>query len=367
MRWERPVDNLWQPPAPENQPGTSQDGSSPLKVVVLLLPPLSLSTVGAIVDPLAAANRLGGQRYYDIQLASLDGAPVALTSGSRLPVDIALPLLFHCQALIVASDAYLPGDEEALILPQLARLQRFGVAFGSTRGGTGWLAHARLLEERRVAVHWDEMSLYRERFPNLIHCSSLYEIDADRFTASSSQVVLDMMLFVIAQQISPELADNIARQQGLERIRPGHEKQTVPAESRISQHPIKLTEALQVMEANIEEPLTSDEIAGCVGISRRQLERLFKQTLNTLPSKYYQVLRLERSRQLIVRTQKSIVQIGLSCGFSSGSHFATAYRAHFAVTPREERARATLSGCVVSHTTATTAIAEADQEQELKC
>ena len=350
MRWERPVEEFALPA--EGRGGFAAAGHAPLKVVVLLLPPLSLSTLGALVDPLTEANRLGGQRYYDVALASVDGAPFALSNGSRLPVDTALPLLVHCHALIVASDAYLPADDEAPLLAQLTRLQRFGVAFGATRGGTGWLASAGLLDERRVAVHWDEMALFRERFPKLIHCASLYEIDADRFTASSSQVVLDMMLFVIAQQISPELADAIARQHGLDRIRPGHEKQIVPAESRISQHPPKLTEALQVMEANIEEPLTSDEIASCVGISRRQLERLFKQTLSTLPSKYYQTLRLERSRQLIVRTQKSIVQIGLSCGFSSGSHFATAYRAHFGITPREERARATLSGCVGSHATA---------------
>ena len=357
MRWERPVENLWQPPVSENGAIAS------LKVTVLLLPPVSLSTLGAILDPLNEANQLGGQHYYDVQIASFDGAPVRLTSGNRLPVDIALPRVFHCHALIVASDTYLPEEEmESVIEPQLSRLQRFGVAFGATRGGTGWLAHAGLLEERRVAVHWDEMSLYREHFPNLIHCSSLYEIDADRFTASSSQVVRDMMLFVIAQQISPELANRIAQQQGLDRIRPGHEKQSVPAESRISQHPQKLTEALQVMEANIEEPLTSDEIANCVGISRRQLERLFKQTMNTLPSKYYQVLRLERSRQLIVRTQKSIVQIGLSCGFSSGSHFATAYRAHFSITPREERARASLSGCVTRNSTSAQIISGLPQE-----
>lgn len=155
--------------------------------------------------------------------------------------------------------------------------------------------------------------------------------------------MLEMMLFVIAQQLSPQLADDIARQLGLDRIRPGHEKQAVPASSRISPHPPKLSEALLVMEANIEEPLGSDEIADCVGISRRQLERLFKQNLDVLPSKYYQVLRLERARQSILRTRQSIVQIGLSCGFSSGSHFATAYRSHFGITPREDRLRAALA------------------------
>lgn len=345
MRWERPLDDLL-PPNPAAAPGG--DDHAPLRIVVLPVPPVSLGALGAIVDPLAEANRLGRRRYYDIALASVDGAPVALANGTRLPVDLALSSLLFCHALIVASDTCQPGEADGPLLAQLDRLRRFGAAFGGNRGGTGWLAAAGLLGERRVAVHWEDMALFRERHPDFIQCTSLYEVDGDRLTASSSQATLDMMLFIVSQQTSPQLADAVARQMGLDRIRPGHEKQSVPSSSRIAQHPEKLTEALLVMEANLEEPLTSDEIAQCVGISRRQLERLFKRSLNELPSKYYQTLRLQRAHQLIIRTQKSIVQIGLSCGFSSGSHFATAYRAHFGITPREERARATLTGSVAA-------------------
>jgi transcriptional regulator GlxA family with amidase domain len=74
-------------------------------------------------------------------------------------------------------------------------------------------------------------------------------------------------------------------------------------------------------------------------VSRRQLERLFKQHLGTVPSKYYLELRLSRARQLLQQTSKSIVQIGLACGFSSGPHFSSTYRSHFGITPREERAQ----------------------------
>lgn len=346
MRWEQAVEHDWGPPAAHRAAVRPGDGHRPLDVVALLLPPVSLSTLGTIVDPFAEANRLGGQRYYEIRLISVDGAPVALSGGGRITVNGSLPLLAHCHALFVACDVHQPGADEANILAQLTRVGRMGAALGGNRGGAGWLARAGLLDDRRVAVHWEEMAFYRERHPDILHCASLYEIDVDRLTASSNQAMMDMVLFLIAQQVSPPLAEDIARHFGIDRIRPGREKQAVPASSRISQHPPKLSEALLVMEANLEEPLSSDEIAGCVGISRRQLERLFKQNLNTLPSKYYQVLRLERARQLIVRTPQSIVQIGLSCGFSSGSHFATAYRAHFGITPREDRARTTLTNTI---------------------
>ena len=43
------------------------------------------------------------------------------------------------------------------------------------------------------------------------------------------------------------------------------------------------------------------------------------------------------ARQMLQQTSTSIVQIGLSCGFSSGPHFSSAYRNFFGVTPREDR------------------------------
>jgi transcriptional regulator GlxA family with amidase domain len=107
---------------------------------------------------------------------------------------------------------------------------------------------------------------------------------------------------------------------------------------RKTAHP-KLAEALALMKANFEEPLPGDDIARLVGVSRRQLERLFKQHLDTLPSKHYLELRLAHARLLLQDSSQSILQVGLACGFSSGPHFSSTYRAHFGITPREERSR----------------------------
>jgi transcriptional regulator GlxA family with amidase domain len=91
------------------------------------------------------------------------------------------------------------------------------------------------------------------------------------------------------------------------------------------------------MEANIGEPLSTEDIARLVGVSRRQLERLFRQHLDALPARWYLELRLERARRLLRESAQSILQIGLSCGFASAPHFSNAYRSHFGRTPRDER------------------------------
>jgi transcriptional regulator GlxA family with amidase domain len=125
----------------------------------------------------------------------------------------------------------------------------------------------------------------------------------------------------------------------VDRVRGKDERQRVALQARFGALQPKLTEAVALMEANIEEPLSTDDIAGLAGVSRRQLERLFKQYLGSLPSRYYLELRLQRARKLLLETNYSIVQVGLMCGFSSGSHFSTAFGALFGNTPREERQR----------------------------
>ncbi len=185
--------------------------------------------------------------------------------------------------------------------------------------------------------NWRWQDDFAERFPKVIATSHLFDWDRDRLTACGGMSVLDLLLAVLARDHGAELAGAVSEELVVERIREGGERQRIPLQNRLgSSHP-KLTQAVLLMEANIEEPLTTDEIAQHVCVSRRQLERIFKQYLNRVPSQYYLELRLNKARQMLMQTSKSIIQIGLSCGFSSGPHFSSAYRNFFGATPREDR------------------------------
>ena len=98
-----------------------------------------------------------------------------------------------------------------------------------------------------------------------------------------------------------------------------------------------LIEAAALMEANLEEPLSLDEIAALVGVSRRQIERLFKRYVGEVPTKYYLDMRLRRARGLLLQTAMSIMDIAVACGFQSPPHFSKCYRNMFGHTPSAER------------------------------
>jgi transcriptional regulator GlxA family with amidase domain len=90
------------------------------------------------------------------------------------------------------------------------------------------------------------------------------------------------------------------------------------------------------MQNNIEDPLTPDEIAEVVGVSTRQMERLFAKHLGLSPKRYYLQMRLDKARELLRQTSLSVTEICVACGFRSPSHFSKSYRAAFNVAPSQE-------------------------------
>jgi len=75
-------------------------------------------------------------------------------------------------------------------------------------------------------------------------------------------------------------------------------------------HP-KLVATIALMEAGLEAPLSCRRLAQAVGLSSRQLERLFAQHLGTAPMRYYLRLRLFQARRLLKQTSMSVLRIGL--------------------------------------------------------
>jgi len=210
---------------------------------------------------------------------------------------------------------------------------------GAIGTGAAWLAEAGLLRGRRATVHWPQIAALAERHPDMIVSQQRFEIDGHRLTCAGETASQDMLIHWLGQQHGERMTQSLVALLGLERLRGRDERQRQPQAARPGGGSAKLAEALQLMEANLAEPLPTEDIARLVGLSRRQLERLFKQYMDALPSRWYVGLRLQLAQRMLRQGSQSILQIGLSCGFASASHFSNAYRAHFGHTPRDERSQ----------------------------
>ena len=310
------------------------------RVGLLLLPGFGLGPLAGVVEPLLASQALLEGAAWEALPLSLDAAPVRAAGGAWVAAGAAAQAPPLALALVLAEQMPEPNDP---LLPPVAQWLRqqaaAGVPLGGIGSGAAWLAAAGLLAGHRATVHWPHIAELIERHPEVVVSQQRIEIDRGRLSAAGHDASRGLMLHWLALHHGERLAQEVATALGLERLRPIDERQRVPSAARVGTGSAKLAEAVALMEANLGEPLSTEDIARLAGVSRRQLERLFKQHLDALPSRWYLSLRLQRARRLLRDSPQSILQIGLACGFASGPHFSNAYRAHFGHTPRDERSQ----------------------------
>lgn len=320
---------------------TTSAHDAPRQVGFVLLPGFSLLAQACAIEPLIVANGLAERRLYGVTTFGIDGRPVASVAELALtPHGVAgsdarhLDLLFVCAPPLAAEVA---RDASDTLLAWLKRLAQRGVMLGGIAGGTQWLARAGVLDGYRASIPYASADTFSRAFPAIHVSHQLFEIDRDRLTCGGGTAAMDMLMTLIGQQQGAGLAQRISEHFVCERIRMADEPQQLPLRSRLGNAPESLLDAVALMEANIEEPLTTHELSAHLGISRRQLERLFKKHLQAVPSRYYLNLRLQRARRLLRESDQAVGDIALAHGFSSGAHFSTSYRHHFGISPRDER------------------------------
>ncbi len=303
----------------------------------LLAPGYSMLPVTAALEPLRLANMLSGEELFRWSVANLGDRPLTASSGMTLATTsdmdglVEVDILFVCAGLEVNKIPARPLGQ------WLRRLAGRRTVLGAMCTGTWLLARAELLNGYRCTIHWENMASMREQFPRLIVSSELFEIDRDRYTCAGGTSALDMMLNLIATSHGQQLAGQISEECMCERIRGRNDRQRIPLMHRLGTSQPKLIRAVSLMEANLEEPISLDELAAYTELSRRQLERLFQKYLDCAPTRYYLELRLARARQLLLQTSMSVFDVAFACGFVSAPHFSKCYRDLFGIPPRDER------------------------------
>lgn len=308
----------------------------PTRYGFLIVPEFSMMAFAAAIDQLRMANRLSGKLLYEWVVLGDEGGNV--TASNHLSLEATairdagrFDAVFVCGGTNI--EQRFSRSRNAWLREQAARK----VAIGAICTGTYLVAGAGLLDGYRCTIHWENMAGLREEFPQLVISPDLFEVDNDRYTCAGGSAAMDMMVYLVAQKHGWELATQIAEEFLVERIRGQNDRQRLPLRLQLGASQPKLADAVAYMEANLEELISLDEIAFHVGLSRRQLERLFQKYLHCVPTRYYMRLRLMHARQLLLQTSMPIVDIAYASGFVSTPHFSKCYREFFGIPPREER------------------------------
>lgn len=307
------------------------------RVGFLLVDNFTMISLASAIEPLRMANQLSGQPLYEWIMLTETGAPVRASDQILVTPDHSIQDCGQLDMMILCGGVGVVNARSRALRIWVQQLAKRRVKLGAVCTGSYLLADAGVLTGYRCTLHWEYMASFKEAFPQLETSNALYCIDRDRLTCSGGTVPMDMMLHLIEKEHSSALSIAICDMFLCERIREGQEEQRVPLRHMVGTAQPKLAEVVALMEANLEEPLTLDELACYVALSRRQVERLFQRHVKCSPSRYYLNLRLKRARQLLRQTSLSIIDIATACGFVSTPHFSKCYRENFGMPPRDDR------------------------------
>ena len=310
---------------------------APRRFVFLLLDKFTMLAFASAIEPLRIANRVIGEKAYSWALAGEGGEIATCSNGAAFKLDMGLEEIERDDILLVCGGIDVQKATTKAVLNWLRREARRGATIGGLCTGAYALAKAGLLDGKKATIHWENQDGFLEEFEDVTLTKSVFVMDTNRWSTAGGTSSLDLMLKVIAVDHGEDVANTVADQLIYSTPRTDQDTQRLSIPTRIGVRHPKLSQVIQMMEGNIEDPMSPADLAEEVGMSTRQLERLFRRYLNRSPKRYYMELRLQKARNLLMQTDMSVINVALACGFASPSHFSKCYRSHYNTTPYRER------------------------------
>lgn len=320
----------------------SEQRAVQLKIGFILARSFTLSAFALFVDTLRLASDAtdkSGRLFADWHVISSTrhliqascGVPVAPTSDFIDPADFDYIVVVGGLLSIEK-----PVDNETIRYLRDAAAKRIPLIGVCT--GTFILADAGLMKQHLTCVSWLHYQTFRDRFPDhKVRADRIFNLDRGRGSCAGGTSAADMAAFLVRRHISREAEKNAMEVLQIERARTTHDVQPrrpIP----INSHDPRLRTALIMMEQNIDNKVSLSNIAASVGVSRRQLERLFKTKSNISPAIAYRKIRMERAKFLLTQTHSPLLEIALESGFDTASAFAKQFRKTFGQAPTKFRA-----------------------------
>lgn len=311
-----------------------------LRVGFLVFPGFPMACLTSMIEPLRAANEIVGQNIFEWTIVSEDGQRVEASAHVWFDPDISLVDLDRVDQLYLLS-----GPSSQFVHPdrsngKLRKIARHGTVIGAISGGVFPLARSGLLEGHTASVHWCYAAAFEEEFPDFVPSTDVITLDGRRVTASGAASAFDLSLHLIEDALGANVATEVAcwfqhplvRGQGVSQRKP-----TFASESTSDMLPPVVRDAVGMFTDHLDDPLNIADVADAVGVSVRQLERMFQKTTGRSPLVYYRMLRMHKARQLLLYGTYTMTEVAVAVGYSSSSTLIKSYVEVFGIHPKEDR------------------------------
>ncbi|MCG7585004.1 GlxA family transcriptional regulator [Photobacterium sp. OFAV2-7] len=323
--------------------GTSPD----VRFLLLPLPEFNMLPFGGFLDKLrfsADEEDHSRQRYCSWEIVGLDKDPVISSSG--------VPVVAQRTADEVALEAYdylvVFGGRSARSSQQLTDIYggmlreaaAKGVALVSIDNACFLFAAAGLLNDHSVAVHWRHIQEFRTAYPRIaVKTEQLYCIDGKRISCAGGSAAVDLAVELVARHCGRAkalkgLADMLVDEARGQLHQLKSLDEDIRANNTAGRH---VGRAISLMRQLLAEPKTVDELADMLAISRRQLDRLFKQSLGLTAREYWAEMRLKHVHWRVINSDHSLQHLADEVGVQDVSYLCKLFRKRYGISPSKLR------------------------------
>ncbi|WP_299482943.1 GlxA family transcriptional regulator [uncultured Roseibium sp.] len=317
----------------------SDERDDPVHIVLLVTPHFNVSATTSFVDPFRVANYLTGTTTFSWDFVSETGGLIPSSSGLSVQTKSLADIGIGNPALVVVSTSWTPERHYTdVIVGTLKKWMRAGVTVGALDTGAFVLAKSGLLSGKTATVHYEHIDALIEIAPKTTVSENLFTLDERVFTCCGGSASTDIALHFLRSYCGVSLANAASRYLFHHEVRgEGSTQNPKGTEPTGYATPGTVRRAIDLMEAHLEEPLPIPVICQRLGVSQRQLSRLFGQYVRRSPVEYYRDIRLDRARGLVTQTEMKLSEVAAASGFNSQVHFSRAYKQRFGLAPGADR------------------------------
>ena len=314
------------------------------KVTILGLYNSMATTIFGPMDILNQAGRLFERvskspqaPFFDVTLASADGQPIQCLNNVRVQPHCSIETVHETDLVVIASATYIDRILQSApeLVPWIRRQYDRGAHVASICTGVFLLAETGLLDGKSATLHWGFTEMFRHRYPRVNLKTDRMFIDQGRlYCSAGANAGLDLSLYLVEKFCGRQTAVQSAKTMILDL---GREKQT-PYRcylfSRDHGDP-PILKAQQWIERHYTQSIDYNRLAGKFRMSRRSLERRFKQATGITPLGYLQQLRVETAKRLLEDGTRTFSEITYRVGYEDIPFFRKVFVRLTGLRPRE--------------------------------
>lgn len=316
-----------------------------LEVGVICYPGSQLAAVHGMTDLFSVARRIASDWAKEptarplpilrVRHWCLDPASQVMSSTydshpgaeSRLAIVVAPPCLEH-----------LPRPETVVgLLNWLRSRHAEGTTLASVCRGAFILGYTGLLNGRVATTHWQFADELAKSFPAInVDANRLIADEGDILTSGGLMAWVDLGLVIVQRILGPAVAAQTARYLVAD---PGRQSQSqyIRFNPSLGHGDEPILRVQQWLQSTLASQVRVHQMAEHADLGEKTFTRRFIAATGLRPTAYMQQLRIEKARELLELTRRTVDRVAWDVGYQDPSAFRQVFQGNTGLTPREYR------------------------------